>query len=570
MRSSGRSDVPSTRSEPLESTPSDLIVFEHDKEFVLEAFRRGEFDGVEVVNEIAEHNFFHFLRSQGLLQDLAASYPTPRVKEEVPVWFYLASDLALRLHGRQSFHAYPFVVRSGGLLSLLGPLQAQHRVDPKSGDLHLQCEGFNKKNHYERETPCDADTLRKLARDTQAASLERWFAEAVPRALKKRRGFDREGIFIGDGSYLFVPNNPAYEGSEVLWFDEDGHPVNREEVPPEKRAGLVKRRCYKMVTLLHTNRAREFFFYVGVRVVSGRKNESAVLYEMVEQFIGAVGRGVMKLLILDRGFLDGQAIGRCHNDHHVEVLIPLKKSMDLYIDALGLAKSPLARWQDMPVPIDEKPPPLSRRPSALTRREAKRRKTLDERRPAPVPPPQRSVFGIHDLRSWTSCPVPLGVVVNREIDASDQEQFWALATTRQWDHPATITQLYGLRTSIEERHRQLKCFQDLTRFHSRALALVVHQVVFTLLTYTLLQWQLLHRERAELNRRTLPRVRETLLPAAEQVAVFYHQHFAFLRVLEYQEILLTLSEEARLKILQKTRELRRAMYQLPGPRRAPP
>jgi hypothetical protein len=101
------------------------VVFEHDEEFVLEAFRNGEFDAVEVVSEVAERHFFDFLKTQNLLQELAASYPTPRVKQEVPVWFYLAAELALRLHGRHSFHAFPYVVRSGGLLSLLAPLQAQ-------------------------------------------------------------------------------------------------------------------------------------------------------------------------------------------------------------------------------------------------------------------------------------------------------------------------------------------------------------------------------------------------------------------------------------------------------------
>jgi hypothetical protein len=537
---------------------------------VLEAFRRGEFDGVEVVSEVAERDFFQFLGAQRLLQELATSYPSPRVKEEVPVWFYLASDLALRLHGRHSFHAFPYVVRSSGLLSLLSPRQAQRRVDPVSGDLHLQCEGFNAKNHYERETPCDADFLRKMARDTQPDALQAWFAKALPQALKKRRAFDREGIFIGDGSYLFVPDNPAYEGSVVLWFDENGHPVTRAEVPPEQRSRLVRRRCYKMVTLLHTNRAREFFYYVGGRVVSGRDHESPVLYEMVEEFIRGVGRGVMKLLIVDRGFLDGEAIGRCHNEHHVEVLIPLKKNMDLYADAMGLAQSPQARWEELPAPAPAETAGRADRPEPIVRRELKRRKTLENRRPPPPPPPKRFVFGIHKLTSWTGCPVPLNVVVNREVAASGEEQLWALATTRQWDHPGTITTLYGLRTSIEERHRQLKCFQDLTSFHSRAWALVVHQVLFTLLTYTLLQWQLVRREKAELNRKTLPRVREILLPAVEQVAVFYQNSFALLSVLEYQEILLTLPEAARLKILQKTRELRRTMYELPGPRRGPP
>lgn len=82
--------------------------------------------------------------------------------------------------------------------------------------------------------------------------------------------------------------------------------------------------------------------------------------------------------------------------------------------------------------------------------------------------------------------------------------------------------------------------------------------------------ELARQERAALNRKPLPRVRDRLLPAAEQIALFYRQCFALLDVYESQEILLTLQEAARLKILQKARQLRRSLYELPGPRRPPP
>lgn len=548
-------------------SPSGPALFEYDKERVLEAFRGGKFDAVEVVSEILERDLFSFLRSQRLLGELAESYPTPRVKEEVPVWLYLASDVAMRLHGRHSFHSFPFVVRSGGLLSLLGPEKAQRRIDPVSGDLHLECEGFNDKNSYSRQTPCDGDFLRKMARDTKPDALLSWFGTALPRALKKRHAFDREGIFVGDGSYLFVPDNPAYEGSTRMWFDEHNHPVDPDEVPREKRQ---LRRCYKMVTLLHINRAEDYYFYVGARVVPGKTSEVALLYEMVDAFVGAVGRGVMKLLILDRGFIDGEAIGRCKQKHRIDVLIPLKKNMDLFVDVMGLGRSEDAAWQDLPAPSAPPVPPAPDRPEALTRREAKRQRTLAERRPPAPPPPRRSLLDIRKLSTWQGCPVPLNVVLNREIEADGKEEYWALATTRDYVRPEGVVELYGLRTSCEERHRQLKCFQDLASFTSRAFSLVVHQVVFTLLTYTLLQWHLWRRERQPLNRKTQPRVRETILPAAEQVAIYHGGYFAFLDVYEYQELLLKLSETARVKILAKTEQLRAAMYRVPPPRRRPP
>jgi hypothetical protein len=548
-------------------SPSGPALFEYDKERVLDAFRAGKFDAVEVVSEIVERDLFSFLRNQRLLSELAESYPTPRKKEEVPVWVYLASDVALRLHGRHSFNSFPFVVRSGGLLSLLGPEKAERRIDPTSGDLHLKCEGFNRKNHYHRETPCDADFLRKMARDTDSDELMSWFGTALPKALKKRHAFDREGIFVGDGSYLFVPDNPAYEDSTKMWFDKHNHPVDPDKTPRDER---ILRRCYKMVTLLHINRAQDYYFYVGARVVPGKTSEVALLYELVDDFVRAVGRGVMKLLILDRGFIDGEAIGRCKQKHRIDVLIPLKKSMDIFVDVMGLGRSEDARWQDLPAPAPPPVPPPADRPEAVTRREAKRQRTLAERRPPPPPPPRRSLLDVRALRTWQSCPVPLNVVLNREVEADGTEEFWALATTRDYVRPEGMVELYALRTTCEERHRQLKCFQELASFTSRAFSLVVNQVVFTLLTYTLLQWHLLRRERQELNRKTQPRVRETILPAAEQVVIYYENYFAFLDVYEYQELLLKLSETARVKILAKTEQLRAAMYQVPPPRRRPP
>jgi hypothetical protein len=352
-----------------------------------------------------------------------------------------------------------------------------------------------------------------------------------------------------------------------MWFDEHNHPVDRDKTPRDKR---TLRRCYKMVTLLHINQAQDYYFYVGARVVPGKTSEVALLYEMVDEFVRAVGRGVMKLLILDRGFIDGEAIGRCKQKHRIDVLIPLKKNMDLFVDVMGLGRSEDAPWQDVSAPPAPPVPPPPERPRAVTRREAKRQRTLAERRPPAPPPPRRSLLDVRKLTTWQSCPVPLNVVLNRQVEADGKQEFWALATTRDSVRPESLVDLYRLRTSCEERHRQLKCFQDLASFTSRAFSLVVHQVVFTLLTYTLLQWHLWRRERQSLNRKTQPRVRETLLPAAEHVVIYHQNYFAFLDVYEYQELLLKLSETARVKILAKTEQLRAAMYRLPAPRRWPP
>jgi len=52
---------------------------------------------------------------------------------------------------------------------------AKKATHPKSEDISLRCQGFNEKNPYDRQTPCDQDYLRKLARDTDAELLQTWF-----------------------------------------------------------------------------------------------------------------------------------------------------------------------------------------------------------------------------------------------------------------------------------------------------------------------------------------------------------------------------------------------------------
>lgn len=353
----------------------DLVVFEKNKPFVLEALGNGNFDYMESASEVFETEFFRHIKAKTILDKLSATYPTPRKKEDVPVWFYVASNLSMRLHGVHSFNGFPLLVRSGGMLNAFGPEAGRKVVHPDTGDVTIVCEGFNNKNQYDRETPCDQDFLRKMAKDTDAGALMKWFCDDVVRVFRKHRSFDKEGIFIGDGSYLFVPDNPNYEGSVRLLFDEHNHPVSSrqyKEMTDNQKVHCQWRRCYKMVTLLHTNRALDFFIFVAVKVVSGKDHECPVLYELVKQFVEVVGKGVMKRLILDRGFLDGKAISVCKEDYGIDILIPIRRNMDIYKDAMALFQLPETDWVPLKEPEEEVKKPARPRPKAIEKREKKR------------------------------------------------------------------------------------------------------------------------------------------------------------------------------------------------------
>src|SRR6266849_3718729 len=304
----------------------DLVAFENDRKIVLEGLRRGEVDYVEHVSEAAEADLFRHLISRDVLTRLAETYPTPRKKEEVPIWLYLGSQISLKLHDA-SYHAFPYVLRSGGLITALGPAVGRKAAHPDTDHITLACTGFNDKNDYDRQTPCDPDFLRKFARDTDTGRLHAWFNREVPRCLRALKLFDTEGLFLGDASYVFVPDNEKYENSVKLLFDEHNHPVDPKQVDLRDQR-YQWRRCYKVVSLIHVNRELNLFLTVAARLVPGKDHECPILYELVDGFVKAVGRGWMKILVVDRGLINGPHMGRLKTAHQIDSIVPLRNHMN--------------------------------------------------------------------------------------------------------------------------------------------------------------------------------------------------------------------------------------------------
>lgn len=561
----------------------DLISFQYDRSFVLDALRHGDIDYLEHVSEAAEADLFRHLIRRQVIQRLAETYPTPRKKEEVPVWIYLSSELTLKLHGAQSYHAFPRILRCGGLIEALGPEMGGRKTPhPETGDVTLACPGFNDKNDYDRQTPCDQDFLRKFAHDTKTDRLHAWFNREVPRCLRSLGLFDPEGLFIGDASYLFVPDNEHYEQSDLLWFDAHHHPVEADQVDLRDKR-YQQHRCYKLVSLIHVNRKLDFFLVVAARVVSGRRHECPILYELVEEVVQAVHKGVIKVLIVDRGLIDGERMGHLKQKLAIDTIVPLRTNMDLYADAIGLTRLRGFAWEPYVPPAA--PPPAataSPRPAAVEKRDAKRQQTLAERKAeaaaaaSPVSAPTArtlappTLLGLgRGLLSWSPCPVPLMAVVNRERDEHGQTKDWVLVSTSAGFSAAHIRSTYELRPAIEERHRQYKCFWDLTRMHSCAFSLVVNQALMVLLAYTLVQAHLVLRQRQQLNHGVWKRTWQLLSPTLEVVAVYYRQRFCLLTLAEFGRILLDIAEPVRGKLREKLKRIEREQYSLLETARSP-
>jgi hypothetical protein len=301
-----------------------------------------------------------------------------------------------------------------------------------------------------------------------------------------------------------------------------------------------------------------------VAVVPGNAPEGPVLFQLVENFVQQVGKGVLKLLILDRGFVDGPNLTRCKKEWDIDVLLPVKKNMDLWADAWALGQR--TAWQPCsPPPAPPAPAIPVHRPEAIARRERQRQKTLAARKAqAPSPPPSETLLRteycpIQGCRSCSDCQVPINVLLLRDCYADGHQDQWALMTTAPLVPPEQPKEQYHWRVKIEERHRLLKCFYDFSDFHSRCFNVIVAQVIFILLGYTLRQWQLWHLHQQQLAGHT-PALLEHSLNLHREYVVIYHQHaYAQMPLVSFVRELLEMNEAARAKALVKIRHLEESL-----------
>ena len=87
--------------EPDDKTATAML-FERNDRLVIEAFQRGEFDYLEGVGEVSETDFFRVIAAKKVLEKLAATYPSPCKKHDVPLWVYITSDISMRFQGGPS------------------------------------------------------------------------------------------------------------------------------------------------------------------------------------------------------------------------------------------------------------------------------------------------------------------------------------------------------------------------------------------------------------------------------------------------------------------------------------
>lgn len=484
-----------------------MKVMQENKAGVEAELEQGAVTYVDLSSWTFADRFMAFLLSIDFFAHAARTYPSPRVKEEVPLWMLISSALQMKLHTTSSFSRLPGILGSGAVLSRL-----RYNVADTEGG------GFNHKNRHERHAPVDQDCVRKFYKDADHLRLRRWYNRDLPPFVRTHRGFDKRGIFVLDQTHLVVPENPHYADVARMPVDEHGQRIDMSQMSQEQRAALRMRPCYALSELLHVFSDEAGYLVAGYELDAGNTDELPQGGRLVKQFVEAVGPGVMQLLIVDKGYIDGAFISEVKTNYRVDVLIPLKLSMDVLKDAVNLAESGL--------------------------------KTLDTWKPYSRYEHHGAIFteevcSIDNPGVWNECRVPLQVSVMRISGSDGTRRYWGLATTYKPRSAAEAFQTYALRTSIEERHKQFKCTWNIAKFSSPNRSLVEAHVLFTLLTYSLVQLYLSKKHLSQLADKTIDTLRQQEHLGKDSVVVYGKHNFAVFDLDHYTSIIAHLQPLAR-------------------------
>lgn len=95
-------------------------VYSQDGKSVMESLRKGEIDYAAMSKWQFPDEFFCFVLEAGFLEFVERSYPTPREKEEVPIWFLMSCQLLMRLCLSTRYEQLKHFLNAGSVLTRVG------------------------------------------------------------------------------------------------------------------------------------------------------------------------------------------------------------------------------------------------------------------------------------------------------------------------------------------------------------------------------------------------------------------------------------------------------------------
>jgi len=434
-------------------------------EAVRQALERGAFTHLDTASEEITDEFLLFAIKSELLKQWAASFPDPRAWAEISCEVILAAEVTARFAGVYSQRKSGYVLRSARVLGamgysvevldegdglsrygtaedqlysgdvlrkLLGKLEKRSKVTAEDRAAAIQGGAAVKvRERVSRRAvkDSDLDEAKAAARSSAVArQLLSWYNTNVgPGLLEYAQTGEGRRIHILDATKVEVALSAGnYECSGVVKDDDDGR----------------FKRGYKLGTLRTLLDTAGIITQVTVGQI--QTHDSKLCGPLVRESI-SLREG--DLVLEDRGFLDGATLTYLKRERGVDVIVPLRRDMLSYEEAVKLAEM-AGKWQRHP-----------------TR------------------PLQQIAFVAGVDHMWDECEVALNACVIRFFKEKKRAiDYIVLVTTDLRLHARWIVKHYEQRPEVEQDYEQLKSGGW---FLKKLSSTRYSQIVFYLLTVVL-------------------------------------------------------------------------------------
>ena len=388
-------------------------ILRENRDKVIAALKQGRFTAIHLSTWGFLDKFAAFLAHVGFYLSFDA-FDDSRERSSIAPFFFLIVMTYKTLFGYNSFDALPQTLfASSALLRLMGFNAVQIK------------NGFNQKGSIR---PFDPETLSEFfQRFTQAHFLS-WYTDLV--ILWRRRKL-LSGTFLMDCIYITTKSDHY----EKIGRAKDDN-------------GNLLRKGYKVACLANLLPDHKLVV-VAVMVFPLTVADLTCGKCLINHVLRTQGRGFIKDLIMDMGFLDGTWLHDLKTTHDIDVFIPVRENMNILADAIGLAKYAQVPWEVV-------------------------RET-----------PRREIALLCGLTTWDTSKMPLNCCLVRDTGSDGKITYWAIVTPKAVKTARAIYDAYSDRWDLEEAFNELTCLWEYDRFYSTKWSLVLAQIFFTFAVYSL-------------------------------------------------------------------------------------
>jgi len=171
---------------------------------------------------------------------------------------------------------------------------------------------------------------KPMHKDTLADMLDRFTPQEMERILNTgvkllvKCGFIKDDIYIMDDSMLETTEKCKGCGSKTV---KEKHVNKKGEIEEIE----VTKYGFKLL-IIRAVRSRNI---VAAKVIKINEDARNYAFKLLKQAIKNIGEGKMKILLVDRGFIDGQLLWQIKHTLKINFIIPLKTDMHITSDARG-------------------------------------------------------------------------------------------------------------------------------------------------------------------------------------------------------------------------------------------